>query len=170
MGKTPSSLTGISKLATIWAAGILLVGLLVFSGFHVWNKNYPARYALAADKAYLMATQTIDSEQLRAWALRSISKYPVTNKSMGSRGIPKSEIPEKILRLWPTEPYAYVDQQETNSEKNVGIIWNGGQPNCNWWLTIGSINFLQFSNAEVSYSYFQKAVWAPGIFYNRCPK
>jgi hypothetical protein len=170
MRKTPPNLFGVSKSKTTWIVGVLFIALLVLVGYFVWNKNRPARYAMAADKAYLKATQTIDPEQLRAWALQSISRYPITNKNLGSRGIPKSEIPNQILRLWPTEPYVFVEQQETNNEKNVGIIWDGDQPGYKWWLVIGSTNFLQFSNTEVSCNYFQKVVWAPGIYYNRYPK
>jgi hypothetical protein len=170
METTPLGSIGVSKSKTIWLVSFLLVALFVLAGLFAWHKDQPARYARAADKAYLKATQTIDPEQLRAWALQSISKYPITNKNLGSRGIPTSEIPSQILHLWPTEPYAFVQQQETNHEVNVGIIWDNAQWRYNWWLMIGSTNFLQFSNAEVSHSSFQKATWAPGIYYNRYPK
>ena len=167
MRKTPPSLFGVSKSKTIWLVSFFLVALLALAGLYAWHKNQPVRYARSADKAYSKATQTIDPEQLRAWALQSIFKYPITNKNLEKRGIPKSEIPSQILHLWPTEPYAFVERQETNNEMNVVIIWDNAQQRYNWWLIIGSTNFLQFSNSEVSYSSFQKATWAPGIFYNR---
>jgi hypothetical protein len=166
MRKTPPNLFGVSKSKIIWAASILLVAI---AGYIVWNQTFSARYARAADKAYLKATQTMDPEQLRIWALQSISKYPITNKYLGSP-IPKSEIPDQILHLWPTEPYVFVERQQTNSEEDVVILWDNDRLRGNWWLTIGPVNFLQFSNKDVSCSFFQKAIWAPGIYYNRYPK
>ena len=168
MNEVPPIDSGTSR-QKIGFAWIILAGVLLLSlGCVVFLFTRPARDARAADTAFRKATKTINPEQLRAWALDTISKYPVTNKVWGYREIPKLEMPSQIQSLYSTPPYAVVTQQESNSELNVQIQWGASSPRgFHWWLSIGSTNFIPFTNSDISYSYYQKAVWVAGIYYNR---
>jgi hypothetical protein len=96
MNEVPPTNSGASKtkrpfpwpwpfLAIVLCVSVLFVGYFV---------TIPLQVVYKADAGFRKAKETINPEQLRAWALESIKSYSGTNGY--SQDIPMSEIPDYI--------------------------------------------------------------------------
>ena len=113
-----------------------------------------------ADEGFRKAKRTIDSDQLRSWALEEIKNLSGTNGF--STKIPQSEIPDYIKNLYSIPPEdAWVNPKTSESAACVMIMWGGGF--FHWGFDIGSTNFVSSANPE----YPKAFMWCPGIYYRR---
>src|SRR5258706_6773431 len=111
------SVTSKTEKIFLWAA--LVAFSLVLTVLVLWVST-PPKFVVEADAGFKKAKQTIDPEELRAWALESIKRWSKTNG--GSPVIPESEIPQYIRDLYPHAPEAVVCQDSLV----VGIFGGGG--------------------------------------------
>jgi len=145
------------KRSWLWIALVLLIAVpvtvivaneLIFFGRIVHSVRKAVR---DADAGFKRAKQTIDPEQLRAWALASKERWSGTN----DWEIPKSEIPEYIRNLYPQPPNAVLLQN------GVMFMWGGGF--FAWTLDVGPTNYVAETNPERPKVF----MWVPGIYYAR---
>jgi hypothetical protein len=151
MNQVPPNKSGAQKVVKIFTAVIILVIAVVF---YWWFT--PPHFVVEADTGFKSAKQTIDPEQLRAWALESVKRWPDTN---GMRPIPASEIPQYIRNL-----YAYPPEDASVTEDRVVVFWGGGF--FHWVIEIGDTNFSKpFNSGNPEYPY--NFEWVKGIYYSR---
>jgi len=179
MNEAPQENSGASKSKKRTWFWIILVVLVIFFtpilllGFFVFHQLS----AESADAGFRKAKQTIDPEQLRAWALQEIAKNP-TNDGIFPPQIPNSRIPSYIQKLyWQSAEDAVIYKVagntnltlltlNSNSVKedvgytNVTISWGG--PFFHWFFKIGPTNYVPLPD-----SYISTAEWVPGIYYGR---
>jgi hypothetical protein len=152
------------KRRWLWAALIALVVIpitvatvaaLIFVGRFIHAMRQTVRNA---DAGFQKAKQTINPEELRAWALETIKRHPETND--GSPIIPESEIPKYIRDLFPQTPYTWVGKDQ-DSNQSVEFSWGGGF--FGWWIEVGPTNLARSTNS----GYPRAFMWVPGIYYSR---
>jgi len=167
MSEVPPPTSGAQKpkKLLLWIVALVILIFAIFVtyevGTYVWlfySATIAADQALTeADGGFKKARETINPEQLRAWALQEIQQHSVTNEA----NIPVSEIPSyiQILFLEPAEDagvYKYAD------ETNVTICWGGGF--FHWMIDIGPTNFTETTGVTND---FTTVEWVPGIYYSR---
>jgi hypothetical protein len=153
MGKVPPIKTGVPKTIKFFMAAFVITAF--FALVIVWLYT-PPKDVVGADAGFKKAKQTIDPEQLRAWALESIKRWPNTN---GWHAIPDSEIPNYIRNL-----YSYPPGDASVAGDRVIIFWGGGF--FHWVIEISSTNFsepFKPDNPEYPYNF----EWVKGIYYSR---
>ena len=142
--------------ARVWFGAIILLIAILIIGMAIYSRL--ARFSgavkkqlLDADAGFKKATNTIDPEALRAWALESAHKrrtdQAVTNV-----------MPKEILTLYDEPP----DIEVYDSE--VKLRWGGGF--FSWFFIIGNTNDtapFHSENQEFRYNF----EWRPGIYYTR---
>jgi hypothetical protein len=155
MKQEPPNKTGAQKTVIMFAAAISFIIVAVFS-LILWGWFTPPKAVVEADAGFKKAKQIIDPEQLRAWALESINRWPATN---GWHTIPESEIPKNIQTL-----YNYLPEDASVTGDTVVIFWGGGF--FHWALEIGSTNVSRpFNSGNPEYPY--NFEWVRGIYYSR---
>lgn len=165
MNEVPITNCGASKVKRripwIWIVLLLIAAIIAgISRFELWL-SLPPSDVVEADKGFKKVKETINPEQLRAWALEEIPKCSVTNKD-GQIFIPNSDIPSYIKELFG-EPPADASVGEYGGEKYVLFGWGG--PFFNWSITIGSTNLApDFSPEETT------TKWVSGIYFSRYDK
>jgi hypothetical protein len=140
--------------------GLLLVAAIIagISHFELWL-SAPDSQVVEADKGFRKAKETINPEQLRAWALKEIEtqKSSITNED-GLIPIPNSEIPSYIKELFD-EPPAVAGITKYGSQKCVWFNWGGSF--FDWSIFIGPTNLVpQYSSEETT------TRWVPGIIFS----
>jgi hypothetical protein len=180
MSPEPPTNSGISKRTKKIIFGIVITIfcipiLLVLAFFALWF-FHPNVTLHRADAGFRKAKQTIDPEQLRAWALEEIAKNP-TNDGIFPPKIPNAEIPSYMQKLYsqPVEDAViwkfagntnfalltlHSNSVEQLGQTNVTIFWGG--PFFHWMFEIGPTNFVPSPD-----SYVTTAEWVPGIYYGR---
>ena len=164
MSEVPT-ISGASKVKRrvpwIWIILLLVAAIIAgVSRFELWLAS-PPDDVIQADKGFKKAKETINPEQLRAWALEEIQKYSVTNKD-GQISIPNSDIPSYIKELFG-EPPAEASVGEYGGEKCVFFSWGG--PFFDWSIIIGSTNLAPQFNSEETVTR-----WVSGIYFSRYDK
>jgi len=138
---------------------LLLVAAIIagISRFELWLAS-PAADVIQAEKGFKKAKETINPEQLRAWALKEIQKYSVTNEA----NIPNAEIPSYIKELFG-EPPAGASVVEYGGQKCVFFSWGGAF--FDWSIIIGLTNLAPQFNSEETITR-----WVSGIYFSRYDK
>ena len=141
-------------LAVVMLFCSLPIGWLVWSGFSMYRGVKQS--IVEADAGFRKATNTIDPETLRTWALQEIQNHSNTN---GSVSISTSEIPAPIKNLYSIPP-----EDAESDGSTVTIYWGGGF--FHWVIEIGSTNFSEpFNSGNSDYPY--NFEWVKGIYYSR---
>jgi hypothetical protein len=164
MNHEPPYVSGVSKSRNYfpWVVliAVLLIPVLYFGGFLI----APAITIYRADEGFKKAERTINSEQLRNWALEEINKNPADTNSF-YHSVSSSEVPSYINNLYTISPETVmVSPATSDSEGFVTIAWGGGF--FHWLIRIGNTNFTEpykSDNPEFPYN-FQ---WTNGIYYTR---
>ncbi len=155
MNEVPPIVTGVQIVRRTFTVAMITIFAAVFS-LVIWWWLTPPQIVVEADAGFKKAKQTIDSEQLRAWALKLIREWPETN---GPQRIPESEIPPYIQNL-----YSYPPEDVSVLDNKVVIFLGGGF--FHWVIEIGSTNFFKpFKNNYSEYQY--NFEWTRGIYYTR---
>jgi len=144
--------SGVAKIVKLFMAVVTFVIAAFFVLAFAWN-HFTPRIVMEADAGFKNAKQTIDPEQLRAWALESIKHWHSTN---GFQTIPESEVPEYIRNLYPDPPDAAVIGD------GVLISWGGGF--FHWAIFVGPTNSVRTKDESPGY---QTVEWTQGIYYSR---
>ena len=163
MNQVPTENGGTSKVTRripwIWILLFLVAAIIAgVSHFELWL-SAPDSQVVEADLGFKKAKETINPEQLRAWALQEIEikKHSVANED-GVIPIPNSEIPSYINELFD-EPPAVASVTEYGGQKCVFFNWGG--PFFDWSIFIGSTNLMpQYSSEETT------TRWVPGIVFS----
>lgn len=104
-----------------------------------------------ADAGFRRATNTINPEDLRAWALLLIQSNTSDKEATES-------LPDYIQNLYPEPPDVVV------VETSVTLIWGGGF--FHWGFFVGNTNeTMPFISDNPQYPY--NFEWKPGIYYSR---
>jgi hypothetical protein len=162
MKEVPTTNCGVSKSRKlhpwIWIVLLLVAAIIAgISHFELWLST-PPNDSLRAEKGFQKAKDTINPEQLRAWALEEIQRHSAANEV----SIPDSEIPDYIKELFG-EPPAAASLGEYHGQKYVYLDWGG--PFFDWSIVIGSTNLdPQFSLEETP------TKWVSGIYFDRYDK
>ncbi|HXB59986.1 MAG TPA: hypothetical protein VNU95_10495 [Candidatus Acidoferrales bacterium] len=182
MNEAPTISSGASKSRRrfLWA-WIILIILAVFCSPFIFAGLFfllnPLPTAKAADAGFKKAKETIDPEQLRAWAMGEIPKYPPQANSIFPPKILNSEIPNYLQKLYSEhveDAYVYREPDSTNivmtngpmqiiknaGQTNITIFWGG--PFFHWMLEIGATNYVPEKDPQVMI-----IEWVPGIYYAR---
>ena len=164
MNEVPPTNSGTQKPRNLlfWIVAFIVLIFVTFVTYKVgsyvrliYNVKMEADQALnEADGGFKKARETINPEQLRAWALEEISKEQSANTNFI---IPNSEIPIYIRNLYSYPPTDI--EVETNT---VAIWWGGGF--FHWMIDIGSTNYIETTGATNDYTTVE---WVPGIYYSR---
>jgi len=167
MNEEPPPTSGAQKPKNLllWIVALIILIFVTFVtykvGTYVWlfhNAMIAADQVLnEADGGFKKARETINPEQLRAWALQEIQKHSVTNEA----NIPNSEIPSYIQKLF-LEPVEDAGVYKYADETNVTICWGGGF--FHWKIDIGPTNFTETTGVTND---FTTVEWVPGIYYSR---
>jgi hypothetical protein len=131
---------------------LLLIGLARIGSFWFYIRTSAKRSIIEADSGFRRATNTINPEDLRAWALEMVRKE-ATEKQLSE------SMPGYIRNLYAgPPPFAFV------SGSCVCLMWGGGF--FHWGFFIGSTNeTMPFVSANREYPY--NFEWRPGIYYTR---
>jgi hypothetical protein len=159
MNQVPSSPFKVSRLKKpfLW---MVLIGALAFMAFRSGLLvATPHGIIRTADAGFRKAKQTINPEDLRAWALESLKHWSNTNDEISR--IPRSEIPTYIRDLYSDPAEAVVFQGENYPVSSITILWGGGF--FHWAIQIGPTNFVRQPNPV----YPRVFMWVPGIYYTR---
>jgi len=153
MNPEPPNNSGAQKIVKTCAAVIIMIIAAVFVLIFWWWFT-PPQMVVEADAGFKKAKQTIDPEQLRAWALQEIKTHSGKYAS-----IPEAEVPKYIQNLYSNPPESvWVDGSCVN------ILWGGGF--FGWGFYIGDTNKVMpliSDNREYPYNF----EWKPGIYYTR---
>lgn len=132
---------------------ILIISFLSPIGWFLFNLHRSIKHTIVeADTGFRKATNSINPEELRSWALELIH-----NRA------PKKEVldtmPSSIRNLYADPPEdAWIDGSSVN------VIWGGGF--FHWGFYIGSTNETRpFMSENKEYPY--NFEWRPGIYYTR---
>jgi hypothetical protein len=145
---------------SIFAATIILLVVAV-NVLILWWWIIPPKIVVEADAGFKKATQTIDPEKLRAWALEEIAKHKPSTNDFAGKDIPDSEIPSYIQALYPY-PAEDATVRFDENQPYVMIVWGGGF--FHWKIDIGSTNLIGTTGSG---NHFTTVEWAPGIYYSR---
>jgi hypothetical protein len=159
MNEAPTTNDGASKVKRripwIWIILLLVAAIIAgISRFEFWL-SLPPSDVVEADEGFKKAKETINPEQLRAWALGEIQKYSNTNNG----NIPNSEIPSCIQKLFRDSPENFA-VGEFEGQKYIWFGWGG--PFFDWNIAIGSTNLAPPFNSEET-----TTRWVPGIYFGR---
>jgi hypothetical protein len=162
MNEVPTTNCGASKVKRripwIWIILLLVAAIITgISRFELWMAS-PPDDVIQADKGFRKAKQTINPEQLRAWALEEIQKRSTTNAA----SIPNSEIPSYIKELFGAPPVE-ASVGEYQGQKYIWFGWGG--PFFDWNIAIGSTNLAPPFNSEET-----TTRWVSGIYFGRYDK
>jgi hypothetical protein len=165
MNEAPKTNYGASEVKRrvpwIWIILLLVAAITAgISHYELWLST-PAEDVIQADKGFKKAKETINPEELRAWALKEIPKCSVTNED-GQIFIPNSDIPSYIKELFG-EPPVEASVGEYRGEKYVSFSWGGAF--FDWGIAIGSTNLASPFNSEET-----TTRWVPGIYFARYDK
>ena len=139
---------------TIICIPIILLAVISYA-FRSWDSDTTVQ---DADAGFRKAKKTINPEELRAWALEEIPKYPRPTNDIFAPKIPNSEIPSYMQKLyWESVEDACVQHGD---QPNVKISWGG--PFFHWMFYIGATNFVLPKDSETT-----AIQWIPGIYYSR---
>lgn len=168
MDETPDNAASFrpkAKLSRAWKVLIVVailfigipVGFIVSLGIafdHKFNQTLQT-----ADAGFARAKQTINPEDLRSWALKEISQYPITNQTDDAREIPSEEVPGYLRDLY-TQPLEDAWVEKSGDQTYVQVFWGGAL--FHWMFYVGATNLVPSANSEV-----KTAEWVPGIYYGR---
>jgi len=140
-----------------WWTPIVILGLIagiIFAAGAFWLRRFSAAIkqpVIYADAGFKRATNTIDPEALRAWALENVRQKASTRDVAAT-------MPASIRNLYDEPPEVQID------EKCLTLSWGGGH--FHWVLYIGDTNLtLPFVSDNQGYPY--NFEWRPGIYYTR---
>jgi len=161
MNEVPTTNCGASevkrRIPWIWIILLLVAAIIAgISRYELWLST-PPDDVVQADKGFKKAKETINPEELRAWALEEIQKCSVTNED-GQISIPDSDIPSYIKELFGEPPEASVG--EYGGQKYVFFGWGGAF--FDWSIVIGSTNLTSPLNSEET-----TEKWVSGIYFGR---
>lgn len=163
MNEVPTENTGASKRIRkiLWGivVTIICIPFILVLNFVYLVFTEPSRIVHVADAGFKKAEKTIDPEQLRAWALKEIPKYPFPTNTIFAPKILNSEIPDYVQALY-SQPVENACVFNENGVTNVTISWGG--PFFHWMLAIGPTNFVYPKDPEVT-----AVEWVPGVYYVR---
>jgi hypothetical protein len=150
MSQKPPTNSGAQISVKYFAAVTAVIFAAAFS-LVLWWWLTPPKFVVEADAGFKRARQTIDPEQLRAWALEMIQK-----KASGKEA--PISMPGYIHHLYSEPPEILVD------DSCVNLMWGGGF--FHWGFHIGNTNeTLPFISDNTEYPY--NFEWKPGIYYTR---
>jgi hypothetical protein len=131
---------------------ILILGCLSPVGWFAFQIHRDVKRSIVyADSGFRRATNTINPEELRAWALENVQK----NSSPKELAL---LMPENIRSLYNEPPDAWLDGS------CVCLFWGGGF--FHWGLYVGNTNeIMAFISQNQEYPY--NFEWKPGIYYTR---
>jgi len=159
MNEVPTTNCGTSEVKRHipWTWIILLLAAAIIAGisrFQLWLST-PPEDVVQANEGFKKAKETINPEELRAWALEEIQKYSATNEA----NIPNSEIPGYIKSLFggPPEDAGVV---KNGDQRFIEFIWGG--PIFHWYIDIGSTNFTPPIDSKIT-----TIKWVSGIYFSR---
>jgi hypothetical protein len=152
MDQQPPNKSGAQIVFKIFETAIIGVAAAVAALLCYWW-FVPPKIVAEADAGFKRAKLTINPEELRAWALESIKRWPATN---GFQTIPESEVPKYIQNL-----YSYPPEDATIAGDTVTIFWGGGF--FHWVIEVGSTNYVRSMDKSSGY---QTAEWTNGIYYS----
>ena len=144
----PNALLWMAALAVVILA--LVIGMAVYS--HSARFSDEVKKSLAnADAGFKKATNTIDPEALRTWALESI-RTNATIKDV------TNSIPHEIQTLYPEPPQIEI------GTSGLTLSWGGGF--FHWVFYIGATNDT-LPHISQNRQYPFNFEWRPGIYYTR---
>lgn len=129
----------------------MVVAVVAALGFLVYRFNPVSAVIKQADTGFKKATNTIDPEVLRAWALDNIRKQSSKREISAS-------MPKELRELYKHQPSVSVNGS------NLWLNWGGGF--FGWFIRIGDTNDIMpfnSNNPEFPYNF----EWRPGIYYSR---
>jgi len=142
--------------ARLWFAALVIVILALGIGMALYSHS--ARFSddvkkslAEADAGFKKATNTIDPETLRTWALESVRTNATVKDVTNS-------MPREIQTLYSEPP-----QIEIGSS-GLTLSWGGGF--FHWVFYIGSTNDT-LSHISKNRQYPYNFEWRPGIYYTR---
>ena len=145
------------RIPWIWIILLLVAAVIAgVSRYELWLSATPDDVR-RADKGFRKIKETINPEQLRAWALEEIQEHSATNEA----NIPISEIPSYIQELF-SDPVEDAGVYKYTDETNVQICWGGGF--FHWMVDIGPTNYTETTGVTNN---FTTVEWVPGIYYSR---
>jgi hypothetical protein len=146
------------RIPWIWIILLLVAAVIAgVSRYELWL-SAPPDDVRRADKGFRKIKETINPEQLRAWAFEEIQKCSTAHKE----SIPNSEIPSYIKEFFG-EPPTEASVGEYRGEKYVSFSWGGAF--FDWNIAIGSTNLASPFNSEET-----TTRWVPGIYFARYDK
>ncbi len=140
------------KKKIFWAA--LLVVSSVVCVLPVWlilhQIGRGIRESVAeADSGFKKATNSINPEDLRSWALENVRQKATRTELYRS-------MPENIRTLYSEPPDARVDGDI------LILMWGGGF--FHWEIDVGPASFSETTGVD---NHFTTLEWIPGIYYSR---
>jgi hypothetical protein len=147
----------ISAITVVSIAILVPVGFVLYIGITISIEE--SHLVNTADAGFTKAKQTIDPEQLRAWAMKETSRYATSYLTNSQWQIPESEFP-KYLRDLYTDPIEDAFIVKQGNETYVQVYWGGAW--FHWMFYIGSTNLTAPNDPEI-----KTAEWVPGIYYGR---
>jgi len=142
--------------ARVWFGAIILLIAVLIIGMTIYSRvarfsDAVKKQLVAADAGFKKATNTIDAEALRAWALESAH-------GNGTYQTITNTIPKEMLMLYDEPPEVEVDKS------GVTLSWGGGF--FHWVLYIGATNDI-LPHISDNKGYPLNFEWRPGIYYTR---
>ena len=142
--------------AAWWVLGLLF--LVIFAGVGLAIYSRSARFLTAvqkplidADAGFKKATNTMDAEKVRAWALENVRKQAALKEIYAT-------MPQDLRNLYEAPPDIVANAD--------GLTLSWGGDFFHWVFYIGDTNnTLPFHSSNAGYPY--NFEWRPGIYYTR---
>ena len=139
-----------------WVLGLVFLVVFAGAGLAIYSKS--ARFLTAvqkplvdADAGFKKATNTMDAEKVRTWALENVRKQSALKEMY-------TTMPKDLRTLYDEPPDIVVD------DEGLTLSWGGGF--FHWVFYIGDTNdTLPFHSLNAGYPY--NFEWRPGIYYTR---
>jgi len=135
----------------LWVSALVIITVLVASVFLFYRFNPVSAAIRRADTGFKKATNSLDSEAIRAWALDCI-------RNQSSKRQISDSMPKELRELYGSRPYVSIDGS------TLYLFWGGGF--FGWSFRIGNTNDVVpyiSGNPEFPYNF----EWRPGIYYTR---
>ncbi len=152
----PATAARVKPNAFRWIIGVVILVLISGVGLTIISRAMRFSDAVKksltdADAGFKKATNTIDPEALRAWAL--VSAHNKTTY-------------QEITNSMPKEMFSLYDEAPEVQVESSGVTLNWGGGFFNWIMYIGATNDTLphiSENREYPYNF----EWRPGIYYTR---
>jgi len=153
MNQAPPIIKRQSKKNKNWVVGVFLVVLFIcmlLAGLLFYQSQLELRRSVVeADSGFTKATNSINPEELRAWALKNIQNKATEKELYDS-------MPEYIRTLYRNPPRVLI------LDESVSFLWGG--PGFSYWtIHVGPTNSMTRTGVIEGRKTIE---WVPGIFYN----